>query len=301
MIKVANCANEAEKQLSLDVYNAVWPHEAVTLDEVKSFEAGHVDLSDLIAWLDGRVVGSAHGAVTPQRPDLVRLLLTVLGEARGRGVGTALYESTSAWARARGIDTIEAVVADNDPESLAFAERRGFAEHKREGGLVLDLTLAEPPPVEPPAGVELVRWDERPELARGIHEVQAEAWFDIPGSDDRVPEPFDSWFARHGQAGPHTFVALAGDEVVGYAKLGPTIARPTVADNHLTAVKRAWRRRGIARALKTAQIAWAKEHGFEQLRTRNEERNEPMWRLNEELGYEPAVGRIYLRGPLSLR
>jgi GNAT superfamily N-acetyltransferase len=299
MIEVAKCADDAEKQLSLDVYNAVWPHEAVTLDEVKAFEAGHVDLSDLIARLDGRVVGSAHGAVTEQRPDLVRLLLTVLADSRRRGVGTALYESTSAFARDRGIETIEAVVADDDPESLAFALKRGFVEHKREGGLFLDLTRAEPPRVEPPAGVELVRWDERPELARGIHEVQAEAWPDIPGSDDRLAEPFDSWFARHGQAGPHTFVAVAGDEVVGYAKLGPTRARPRVADNHLTAVKRAWRQRGIARALKATQIAWAKENGFEQLRTRNEERNEPIRRLNEELGYEPTVGRIYLRGPLA--
>jgi L-amino acid N-acyltransferase YncA len=299
VIEIATCGNDAEKQLSLDVYNAVWPHEAVTLDEVKSFEAGHVDLSDLIARLNGRVVGSAHGALTPQRPDLVRLLLTVFGDSRRVGVGSALYERTSAFARERGIETIEAVVADDDAESLAYAQKRGFVEHKREGGLVLDLTRTEPPPVEPPAGIELVRWDERPELARGIHEVQAEAWPDIPGSDDRAPEPFDSWFARHGQAGPHTFVALAGDQVVGYAKLGPTRARPTVADNHLTAVKRAWRRRGVARTLKAAQIAWAKENGFEQLRTRNEDRNEPMRLLNEELGYEPAVGRIYLRGPLA--
>ena len=88
---------------------------------------------------------------------------------------------------------------------------------------------------------------------------------------------------------------------MGFAKLAPTRARPKVADNHLTAVARAWRRRGVARALKADQLAWAKEHGFEQLQTRNEQRNEPMRRLNEELGYEPAVGRVYLRGPLSAR
>lgn len=300
MIEVAECANEAERQLSLDVYNAVWPHEAVTMDDVSVYEAGTLGYADLLARLDGRAVGSAHGALTPQRPDVVRVLLTVLADARGRGVGTALYERISDWARERDIEGLEATVADDDPESLAFARRRGFVEHKREGGLVLDLTRIDPPAVEPPPGVELVLRDERPGLARGIYEVQLEAWPDIPGSEDRLPEPFDSWLARDSGAG-HTVVAVAGDDVVGFAKLGLTRARPKVADNHLTAVTRAWRRRGVARALKAAQLAWAKEHGFEQLRTRNEQRNEPMRRLNEELGYEPAVGRIYLRGPLSAR
>ena len=55
----------------------------------------------------------------------------------------------------------------------------------------------------------------------------------------------------------------------------------------------------MARALKTAQIGWAKANGFEVLRTQNDERNTAMRRLNEQLGYRPSVGRIYLRGPLA--
>ena len=140
MIEVTECANETEKQLSLGVYNAVWPHDAVTMDEVSVYEAGALGYADLIARVDGRVAGSAHGALTPQRPDEVRVLLTVLDDARGRGAGSALYERISDWARERGIESLEATVADDDPESLTFAQRRGFVEHKREGGLVLDLT-----------------------------------------------------------------------------------------------------------------------------------------------------------------
>jgi GNAT superfamily N-acetyltransferase len=299
VIEVAQCAGEAEKQLSLDVYNAVWPQEAVTMAEVAVFEAGLLDVCDLLARLDGRVVGSAHGAITPSRPDEVGLLLTVLPEARGRGAGSALYERISAWARGREIGGIEAVVADNDPESLAFAQQRGFVEHKHEGGLILDLAGLEAPAVEASPGIEVVNWDERPELARGIYEVQLEAWPDIPGSEDRLPEPFEAWFARQAGGAQHVVVAVADGEVVGFAKLGLTRARPTVATHHLTAVKRPWRRRGIARTLKTAQIAWAVGHGLEALYTRNEERNEPIRRLNDELGYRTAVGRIYLRRPLS--
>ena len=50
---------------------------------------------------------------------------------------------------------------------------------------------------------------------------------------------------------------------------------------------------------KQAQIAWAKREGFERLETRNEERNEPIRKLNAELGYRPSGIRMLFRGPLS--
>ena len=56
-------------------------------------------------------------------------------------------------------------------------------------------------------------------------------------------------------------------------------------------VKRAWRGRGIAGALKRAQIAWAKEPGYERIATANELRNEPIRRLNARLGYREGSGR----------
>src|SRR5262249_53471213 len=121
--------------------------------------------------------------------------------------------------------------------------------------------------------------------------------------EDDVMEPYEDWLA-HDMGGPGdkpeaTFVALAGDEVVGYAKFSLTDAQPTVAYHDLTAVKRAWRGRGIAGPLQRGEIAWAKGAGYERLSTTNEERNEPIRRLNERLGYRPAPGRIFLRGPLS--
>ncbi len=64
-------------------------------------------------------------------------------------------------------------------------------------------------------------------------------------------------------------------------------------------VKRAWRGRGIAGALKRAQIAWAKESGYERMQTANELRNEPIRRLNAQLGYREGFGRVEVRGPLA--
>ena len=104
-----------------------------------------------------------------------------------------------------------------------------------------------------------------------------------------------------GPGDPHdaVFVAVAGDRPVGYAKFSLSNSAPRRAYHDATAVKRAWRGRGIARSLKAAQIGWAKANGFEQLRTTNDERNTPMRRLNEQLGYRPSIGRLFLRGPLA--
>ena len=301
--KITECAHEADERLSLEIYNAVWPHEAVTMDEVRHYKASMTDHVDLVAWVDDEPVGSCFAAIEPQRPELVTMLVTVLLEHRGRGAGTAFYRAISTWARDRKRDVLEAVVSDDDPESKGFAERRGFVEDRREKGVVLRLSETEPPLVEPPKGVEIVTWAERPELARGIHEVVLEAAPDVPGWEDEQTEPFEDWLVHDmqgsGDRPEATFVAVAGDEVIGYAKFSLTAAQPRTAHHDLTGVKRAWRGRGIARALKATQIRWAKENGYEELRTRNDERNAPIRHLNREFGYRPAVGRIYLKGPLA--
>jgi GNAT superfamily N-acetyltransferase len=296
VIEVIPCADEADEQLSLDLYNAVWPHDKVTLAEVHSYKAGMVDHVDLIARVDGEPAGSAVAAIPPQRRDLVFALTTVLVELRRHGAGTALYESISDWASERGLDTIEVPVLDNDPESLAFALRRGFREERREKGVVLCLAEIEPPPIEPPDGVMIVTWAEQPELA-----LEAEP--DIPGFEDDEMKSFDDWLAHDMQGSDDkpeaTFVAVAGDEVVGYAKFSLTPAQPTTARHDITGVKRAWRGRGVAGALKATQIVWAKANGYEELHTRNDERNAPIRHLNKRFGYRPGIGRIYLQGPLT--
>lgn len=303
MAEVKACADERDEQLSLDVYNAVWPHEAVTMDEVRHFKAAMTAYVDLVAWIDGEPAGSGFAAIMPQRPEVPNVLLTVLPSARRQGVGTALYETISDWTRGQGLDVLEAVVSDEDPESLAFAERRGFREDRREKGVALKLAEIALPAVELPSGIEIVSWADRPELARGIYEVALEASPDVPGWEDEIPEPFEDWLVNDmqgsGDKPEATFLALHGDEVVGYAKFSLTEAQPTTAHHDLTGLKRAWRGRGIARALKATQIRWAKENGYEELQTRNDERNAPIRHLNREFGYRPAEGRIYLRGPLA--
>ena len=303
VIEVSPCADEADEQRSLDAYLETWPHESFGLPEVQAFKASLLDHCDLLARENGAVLGSGLAALFVGLPESPRVMVTVPPPHRGLGAGTKLYSALSDWARERGLETFEAVLADNDPDSLAFAQRRGFTVERHEKGVALDLTAIEPPPVEPPHGVDIVSWADRPELARALFEISVEASPDVPGYEDETHEPFEAWLA-HDMQGPGdrpeaTFVAVAGDVAVGYAKFSLSSTDPTRAYHDLTAVKRAWRGRGIARALKSAQIGWAKANGFEQLKTTNDERNTAMRRLNEQLGYRPWIGRIFMRGPLA--
>ena len=303
MIDVRVSHSEADDLRSLEIYNAVWPHDAFALEDANAFKASLLAADDYLASVDAIDVGSAFIGIRPQRPDVAYAPITVLPDHRRCGVGTALYEAVSSWAAAHGVDALEAAVDEDDAESLGFAERRGFTAVERSSRLVLDLTDIEPPEIAPPPGVEIVTWAERPELARGMYDVACETYPDIPGQEQDLLEPFEDWLAHDmsaaGDRPEATFVALAGDEVVGFAKFSLTTARPEVAFHDITGVRRAWRGRGIAGALKRAQIAWAKRAGYELLQTGNEVRNTPIRRLNERLGYKPAVGRIFVRGPLS--
>jgi GNAT superfamily N-acetyltransferase len=292
------CADDADKAASLAIYNAVWPLDAVTMDEVRSLESRASAFADFLA-----PGGSAWVGLVPWRPGFGETFVTVLPENRRQGLGTAFYERISSWLADHDIDQIDATVPEDDEESIAFAVKRGFQEVERNGRMILDLATVEPDPAAPSEGVEIVTWDQRPELGRGIYEVACEAYPDIPGDRDQTIEPFENWLEHEmkgsGDRADATFLAVAGDEVVGYAKFSLTDAQPTTAHHDMTAVKRAWRQRGIAGALKRTQIAWAKEHGYERLATQNEMRNEPIRRLNQRLGYREAPGRIVMRGPLA--
>ena len=227
----------------------------------------------------------------------------VVPERRREGIGGALFAALSGWARARGAAEVESWIDDVEEAGLAFARTLGFVEISRELKVALELHDHDPPPVDPPPGIEIVTWAERPDAARGMYEVYVEAEPDIPGNEGDEPATFEEWLEQHmsgsGDQPEWTFVARAGDEVVGYAKFSLTEAQPGIAFHDLTGVKRAWRGRGIAGALKRTQIAWAKENGYARVVTKNEERNEPIRRLNERLGYRPALGRRLMRGPLA--
>jgi mycothiol synthase len=189
--------------------------------------------------------------------------------------------------------------------TLDWVRRAGFAETARELVVALPLDGREPPAVDPPGGVRIVSWADEPGLAPQLHAIASEAIPDIPGEEDAVVPPLEEWL-RNDMSGPYdrpeaVLVALAGDEAVGYAKLHLPAARGDVAVNDLTAVRRTWRGRGVAGALKRAQLGWAIRNGYASLETLNEERNAPIRALNARFGYRPAGTWVRVEGSTQER
>ena len=259
----------------------------------------------LLALRDGEASGTGFVAFEPEKLPRAAAAawIGVLPEARGRGVGSALYRGLSDWGRAAGLERFEGYVpatrARAWPGRPDAASRRSAATR---GSRSTSPSCRRSTRLHRPGSRSSV-WSERPELARGIYAVASEAYPDVPGREADEMKPFEEWLALD-MGGPNdrpeaVVVALADGEVVGYSKLHLSDARPTIASNDMTGVRRAWRGRGIAGALKRAQLGWAKANGYERLETANETRNAPIQRLNERLGYLPFAERVLLRGPLS--
>src|SRR2546428_14174666 len=101
----------------------------------------------------------------------------------------------------------------------------------------------------------------RPHLAEELYKIACLAYPDQPGRSEQRMSPFEVW--RSWGLDPHPadacFIALDRDRVLGYGYLevdGDT------ATHGFTALRREARGRGIAGAIKRAQITYAKAKGI---------------------------------------
>ena len=291
------------------IVNEVLPETPTTVEDMAWQDATYPGGVRFIAWADGTPVGSAHtGRIYMFQPDFDAFWgdLAVLGTWRRQGVGAALLEAISAVARDAGKTHLHIAASEARPESIAFLANRGFEEYDRWKVLELALASVDAPAVRVPDGVAITSLEERPELVEGVHRVAAETFRDIPtGGEPIDPGSLAEFRARDvDRSGipPGGFVVAveeASGEAIGYASLMFLPGSSTKAFHDMTAVVRAWRGRGVGRALKEATIAWAKREGLESLETGNEERNAPMRALNASLGYRERPNEITFRGPVA--
>lgn len=272
-----------------------------SLEDLRHLRSTAADPMHVTAALDGEVVGFGYSGVWPgtESDGVLQADVAVLPERRRRGVGSALLAVISNQADRLGKATLQFEVGEDDPESLAFLRRRGYEEVERQMQVVLDLAEVDPDALpSAPDGIEVVTRAERPDLLDEMYAVSEEAQRDVPGLDGAHAWTFEEWRAweidRPSNLPELCFIALDGERVAGYALLQ---VFDREAYHGFTAVGRAWRRRGVGRALTARQIAAAKGFGYERLFCESEQRNVPMRRLTESMGYRPLPASIVLQGP----
>lgn len=220
----------------------------------------------------------------------------VLEAHRRHGVGTAILRLLAEQAAGMGFSVVGSNV--DDPGSVRFAERYGFTEVDRQVEQVR--AIGDEPAPRVPDGVEIIPVSARPELWRTAYQAVGLQAF----QDMALIAPLEVTLAqweRDWMTDPDaTFLALADGEVIGCAGLLPDQDNPWRAEHALTAVRRDWRRRGVAAALKRTTLAWAAAHGLTEVYTWTQIGNADMRALNTHLGFITRTESVSMRAALPL-
>jgi mycothiol synthase len=313
MIRRIDAHDQAGLAAYVRIRNAVTPDSTDSLHQLR-WEAATFPgegVRFLAEAPDGTAIGTAStGRIWMHERGFERywLGIWVLSEARNRGFGSALFSAVSDAARAVGKTGFQTELSEEHAEGHRFLANRGFVETDRSKMVRLELAGMAVPVAIPPPGIHLVTLTERPDLLPGVYATAVEAFPDIPSDGEPIDAlAFDEFVGRDvdrtGIPKDAFFVAVDGTsgEVAGYASLRFAADSTTIAYHDMTAVRRAYRGRGIAGALKRATIAWAVDNGLESLETGNDEHNAPMRAVNLALGYRPIADWVGLQGPLAPR
>jgi GNAT superfamily N-acetyltransferase len=249
----------------------------------------------LLAEVDGELAGS--GVVG--KADLAgsgAITARVLPGWRRRGVGTAILRVLAGRAAEMGFGVVGSNVEDLG--SVSFAERYGFREVDRQVEQVRVIG-GEPAP-RVPDGIEIVQVSARPELWRAVYPTVGAQAFQDMALISPLDVSLEQW-ERDWISDPDAmFVALADGEVIGCAGLLPDPDDPGRAEHALTSVRRDWRRRGVAAALKRCCLAWAANHGLREVYTWTQRGNDDMRALNTHLGFTTRTESLTMHAGLPL-
>ena len=231
-------------------------------------------------------------------------------DARGKGVGRALYEHLLRELGPHGPRVLEGNTREDQAGALKFLEARGWKERARHWESWLELAHFDPHRFTGAiervleAGYRITTFDllerEVHDARRKLYELDCDVQKDIPGEDDDFSYPTLERYWERTLAKPNYrpelwFVALdSSGELAGLSQLYLREA-DTDLDTGLTGTARAHRRRGVALALKLKAIEFALERGTPRIRTNNSQANRPMLSLNEALGFEKQPAWIEYR------
>jgi len=282
-----------------EVHSAVYPENPSTAEGLRSEdERAHrfAGFQRWVAQVEALVVGYGEHGPALRSPDPHTFWADIVVQLayRRRGIGSALYDLIIGSLGRFQARTLRIYARDDFADSIAFLERRGFREVMRTWDCRLDVPTFDFAPyqgLEDRLSVEdvtirtLQELEGGPARNREVYELYREIHYDIPRPEPRVPDRYEEFVEKH-LRGPDRpfFVAVRGKQYVGLHAL--THRRElNQLYIEMTGVRRGYRRRGIALAMKLRGVAYAREHGVPTMKTFNESTNLGILAINERLGF----------------
>jgi GNAT superfamily N-acetyltransferase len=301
-VAIREAATDADLERVLAVRNSI-EAEKLTLAGFRAERRGSIATLDLLAEADGVDVGSGSVAWGPIGGESrnVFIFAWVPPKHRHQGIGGGLIDRLVAFARDRGMERMTTLVYADDPDAIAFVERRGLTIDG--GGQLgrLDLTGSVP---DRGSGaiddVEVATMAQRMDLEHELYEIHRLTRQEIPFLASEPMPSFETWqstgSANAGYLADLSLLAVERGRLLGAVEVFDS--GDDVIFIGMTAVHPEARRRGIARLLKIELERRARAAGIVRIETFNDGTNEPIRTLNESLGYVYNPPYVTLRGPL---
>ncbi len=260
-----------------------------------------------MAWLPGREIAGYsvyHHMESRFHPQRFWLWSAVRPALQGRGIGRQLFELAINELQKLNARWLSSSARESMPHAIAFLQRRGFREVLRSWESHLYVQPFDPRPHRAyqdrlrEQGVVITTLGQEREKGsdwlQALYELHTTLMADVP-STMPYTRPALETFVRHSVENPEAlpdayFVAAHDGEYIGESVLFRSHPQPGSLYQGLTAVRREYRGRGLAFALKLATIDYARKHGYTVIKTWNATVNTAMLAINDRLGFvrQPA-------------
>jgi len=227
------------------------------------------------------------------------LKIYVHPDQQGRGFGAFCYDFIIKELKPLDPIKLSMHVHEPDTHSVRFIKKRGFKNTFKERESSLDLIAYNPKLFQDKLdsvlkqGFRILTLSEfRKEDNKADYkawELERDAAPDMPWTDPITIPEFDVYkksVIANPKFNPDSwFFVIDGTRIAGLNNLWKSEINKGI-NTGLTAVRRGYRRKGIATALKHTSLIWAKIHGFEWIRTDNAANNEGMLSINIRAGFK---------------
>ncbi len=299
----------------LDYPHIVRLEEAVYPDKKRSEEsfrfndenrADKCEHQRFIGELGDEVIG--HGFYTQwegsYHPGKFFIYALIHPDYQGEGFGKLFYQHILDELKEHDPEKLEAHAREDKKRALRFLEDRGFESTMKmwEAELKVDeFEFEEYEDLEEKLedeGIVLkslkdIEHDE--ENKRKLYELHEDVMEDVPLPDGYTRTEYDRFIDKlfnHPRYFPEAYIlAIKDDEFVGMSSHWYKEKENSLFTG-LTGVRKDYRGKGIATAMKIKAIGVAKEENIAKIKTMNETRNEDILHINEKMGFEKKPGWV---------